>query len=90
MDQMIGTHRDYDQIDVTEVNHEKRAEAHSERGGLRSGSRRGRASMGREKSGTPDGDRLDVLATLVDAYEAEHYPMDQPDPLEAIKFRIEQ
>jgi HTH-type transcriptional regulator / antitoxin HigA len=31
-----------------------------------------------------------VLATLIDAYEAEHYPMDPPDPIEAIKFRMEQ
>src|SRR5471032_3255697 len=42
------------------------------------------------KAGTSDGDRLDVLATLIDAYEAEHYPMDPPDPVEAIKFRMEQ
>lgn len=42
------------------------------------------------KAGTPDGDRLDVLATLVDAYENERYPMDPPDPIEAIKFRMEQ
>src|SRR6202162_2913297 len=42
------------------------------------------------KSKTPDGDRLDVLATLIDAYENEHYPMDPPDPIEAIKFRMEQ
>ena len=42
------------------------------------------------KSGTRDGDRLDVLATLIDAYETEHYPMDPPDPIEAIKFRMEQ
>jgi HTH-type transcriptional regulator/antitoxin HigA len=42
------------------------------------------------KSGTPDGDRLDVLATLIDRYEAEHYPMDPPDPIEAIQFRMEQ
>src|SRR6202023_2328804 len=42
------------------------------------------------KSGTRDGDRLDVLATLIDAYEAEHYPMDPPDPVEAIRFRMEQ
>lgn len=40
--------------------------------------------------GTPEGDRLDVLATLVDAYEAQHFPMDAPDPVEAIKFRMEQ
>jgi len=40
--------------------------------------------------GTPDGDRLDVLATLIDAYEAKHHPMDPPDPIEAIRFRMEQ
>jgi len=40
--------------------------------------------------GTVEGDRLDVLATLIDAYEAEHYPIDPPDPIEAIKFRMEQ
>ena len=42
------------------------------------------------KTGTRDGDRLDMLATLIDAYEADHYPMDPPDPIEAIKFRMEQ
>jgi HTH-type transcriptional regulator/antitoxin HigA len=42
------------------------------------------------KSGTPDGDRLDILATLIDVYESEHDPMDPPDPVEAIKFRMEQ
>jgi HTH-type transcriptional regulator / antitoxin HigA len=40
--------------------------------------------------GTPEGDRLDVLATLVDAYEAEHDPIDPPDPIDAISFRMEQ
>jgi len=33
---------------------------------------------------------LDILATLIDAYEAEIYPMDPPDPVEAIRFRMEQ
>jgi HTH-type transcriptional regulator / antitoxin HigA len=42
------------------------------------------------KPGTRNGDRLDVLATLIDAYEAEHFPVDPPDPIEAIKFRMEQ
>jgi HTH-type transcriptional regulator / antitoxin HigA len=42
------------------------------------------------RSGTPEGDRLDVLATLIDAYEGEHYSIDPPDPIEAIKFRMEQ
>lgn len=39
---------------------------------------------------TPEGDRLDVLATLIDAYEHEHQPMDPPDPIAAIRFRMEQ
>lgn len=42
------------------------------------------------KRGTAEGDRLDVIATLVDAYEAEHFPIAPPDPIEAIKFRMEQ
>ena len=41
-------------------------------------------------AGTPRGDRLDVLATLIDVYEAKHHAMDPPDPIEAIKFRMEQ
>jgi HTH-type transcriptional regulator/antitoxin HigA len=41
-------------------------------------------------SGTPEGDRLEVLVTLVDAYEAVAYPMDPPDPIAAIEFRMEQ
>jgi len=39
---------------------------------------------------TPEGDRLDVLVTLIEAYEREHYPINFPDPVEAIKFRMEQ
>ncbi len=40
--------------------------------------------------GTPEGDRLDVLTTLVQSWEQQHCVMDLPDPVEAIKFRIEQ
>lgn len=40
--------------------------------------------------GTPEGDRLDILATLVQAYEARHMPIGAPDAVEAIKFRMEQ
>lgn len=40
--------------------------------------------------GTPEGDELDVTVTLIQAYEREHYPIPPPDPIEAIKFRIEQ
>ena len=39
---------------------------------------------------TPDGDRLDVLATLVEAWEAQHYPVDLPDPIAAIRYHMEQ
>ena len=39
---------------------------------------------------TPEGDRLDVLVTLVEAYERKHYAIDLPDPVEAIKFAMEQ
>lgn len=42
------------------------------------------------EAGTEAGDRLDVLATLVEAYERTHFPMDLPDAVEAIKFRMEQ
>ena len=42
------------------------------------------------KSGTPKGNRLDVLATLIEVYEEQRFPMDPPDPIEAIKFRMEQ
>jgi HTH-type transcriptional regulator/antitoxin HigA len=42
------------------------------------------------KPGTPEGDRLDILATLVVAYEARHFPMELPDPVDAIKFTMEQ
>lgn len=42
------------------------------------------------KRNTPEGDRLDILVTLVEAYEAKHFPLDLPDPVEAIKFVMEQ
>jgi HTH-type transcriptional regulator/antitoxin HigA len=39
--------------------------------------------------GTPDGDKLDVLVTLVEAYEAQHYSIPKPDPIEAIEYHME-
>ena len=41
-------------------------------------------------SGTAEGDELDVLVPLIDAYEREHHPIDLPNPIDAIKFRLEQ
>jgi HTH-type transcriptional regulator / antitoxin HigA len=40
--------------------------------------------------GSPKGDKLDVLATLVEVYEAKHFPINAPDPISAIEFRMEQ
>lgn len=48
------------------------------------------AALWGAKSGTAEGDRLDVLVTLIDAWEAEHIPMNLPDPIDAILFRMEQ
>ena len=42
------------------------------------------------KKDTPKGDELDLLATLVESYEMKHYPIAPPDPIDAIKFRMEQ
>ena len=42
------------------------------------------------REGTADGDRLEILITLAEAYEEAHFPMDLPDPIEAITFRLEQ
>ncbi len=47
-------------------------------------------SLMHAKRNTPEGDKLDVLVTLVEAYEAKHFPLDLPDPVEAIKFVMEQ
>ena len=40
--------------------------------------------------GTPKGDELEILALLIEKYEEKHYPIEAPDPIEAIKFRMEQ
>jgi HTH-type transcriptional regulator/antitoxin HigA len=42
------------------------------------------------KDGTPQGDELEVLGILIDQYEKEYFPIEMPDPIEAIKFRMEQ
>jgi HTH-type transcriptional regulator/antitoxin HigA len=42
------------------------------------------------RTGTLEGDRLDILATLIDAYEEQRDPVDPPDPIDAIRFRMEQ
>jgi HTH-type transcriptional regulator/antitoxin HigA len=47
-------------------------------------------SLMHAKANSPEGDRLDILVTLVEAYERAHFPMDLPDAVDAIKFRMEQ
>jgi len=42
------------------------------------------------KKGTLEGDELEIMGILIDQYENEHFPIDLPDPIEAIKFRMEQ
>ena len=42
------------------------------------------------KAGTPEGDRLEILSILVEIYEEKHFPIETPDPIEAIKFRMEE
>lgn len=42
------------------------------------------------KKGTEEGDELEILGILINQYENEHFPIDLPDPIEAIKFRMEQ
>ena len=42
------------------------------------------------KLGSAEGDELEVLGILIDQYESEHFPISLPDPIEAIKFRMEQ
>ena len=42
------------------------------------------------KRNTPEGDRLDILVALVEAWERKHYPLDLPDPVEAIKYHMDQ
>ena len=50
---------------------------------------RAKSLMG-AKEGTPEIDELEVIATLIELYEEEHFPIDLPDPISAIRFRMEQ
>lgn len=42
------------------------------------------------KAGTPNGDRLEVLSILIEDYESKRFPIDSPNPIDAIRFRVEQ
>jgi antitoxin component HigA of HigAB toxin-antitoxin module len=47
-------------------------------------------SIFQAQEGSPEADEMEVLATLIEAYEQKHYPIGPADPVEAIKFRMEQ
>jgi len=85
----LGTHKDHDGIDVKRCNMAGEVRPIRSKRDYESALKEVERLWG-AKSGTRDGDRLDVLATLIEAYEEEHYPIDPPDPIEAIKFRMEQ
>lgn len=86
----IGTHRQYDQIDAQTIRgaHMNIRPIKTE-ADYRATLREIEMIMSAE-AGTEAGDRLDVLTTLVEAYERNHFPMDLPEAVAAIKFRMEQ
>lgn len=47
-------------------------------------------SIYQAEEGTPEADEMEILVTLIEAYENKHYPITPPDPIEAIKFRMDQ
>ncbi len=88
----LGTHKEYDKIDVEKVAMTNtgiqvrpiRTEEDHDAAVARITELMGSAA------GTPEQDELDVLATLVDAWESKNHPIDLPDPIAAIQFRMEQ
>ena len=88
----LGTHKEYDKIDVTKVAYRRsdmqihpiRTEADHDSAVARI------AGLIGARPDTAEGEELDILATLVDAYEAKHHAIEVPDPIAAIQFRMEQ
>jgi len=87
----VGTHRQYDQIDAQTIWERNIMELRPIRTDEDYRAALAEASLlMATEAGTPEGDRLDVLATLIEAYEAARYPVDAPDPIAAIQFMMEQ
>lgn len=88
----LGTHHEYDQIDVTQVKSTRSAmrihPVRTERD-YDAAAARITELMGSEP-GSAAGDELDVLATLVELYEGRHFPISTPDPMTILKFQMEQ
>jgi len=84
----VGTHADYDNIDAAKVKIMDIKPIHNEkqhRAALKEIER-----LWAVEAGTPEHDRLEVLATLVEDYEERHQPIYPPDPVAAIRFRMDQ
>jgi HTH-type transcriptional regulator / antitoxin HigA len=88
----VGTHAQYDTIDVTTIWNSGGAMNIAPIKTTRDYDRALRRieRLMDAKPGTKNGDELDVLTTLVEAYEAKHHAICPPDPVEAIKFRMDQ
>jgi HTH-type transcriptional regulator/antitoxin HigA len=91
----IGTHKEYDQIDANTVEHFERAKMEISpirtKADYQATLKLVSALVDADpKRGTPEGDQLEILGTLIASHEAKHYPIELPDPIEAIKFRMEQ
>jgi len=85
----IGTHQDYDKIDVTHHLRGQRYDIHPIRTEAEYEAALQKSNALRRRSQYTRGDRLEVLATLVEAYEEQHYGIPAPDPIEAIKYYME-
>jgi HTH-type transcriptional regulator/antitoxin HigA len=86
--QFIGTHRDYDEIDVNKyrlmhIKVIKTEEDYNQ-------AIKKLEEIFQAPIDTKEGDEADLLSLLIEKYEDEHYPIEAPDPIEAIKFRMEQ
>ena len=85
----VGTHRQYDAIDAQIIEDIMDIKPIRTKADYQAALIEVESLMTAE-FGTPESDRLDVLATLVEAYEAKHFPMEVADPVEAIKFQMDQ
>lgn len=94
----VGTHQEYDAVDAQTIDPARAATedtmdirpVHTEADYKATLKEISALMESDPDAGTPEGDRLDILTTLVQAYEAKHLPITAPDPVEAIKFRMDQ
>ena len=86
----VGTHRQYDAIDAQTIyGHAMKVSPIRSQRAYRQALKDVEGLMGARRN-TSQGDRLDVLTTLIEAWERHHYALDLPDPIDAIKYHMEQ